>query len=63
MTTHPTKLALSVQEAADMMSLSHRHMYGLVRSGQIQSFKSGGRRLVRLSSLHDYVDRQCLKSA
>lgn len=51
------RLALSVEEAADRLSIGRTQMYVLVRDGKIASVKVGRRRLVPTSALVAYLDR------
>lgn len=51
-----TKLAFDVNEAAEMLSISRRTLYELIRSERIGSIKIGSRRLVRLTDLTDFLD-------
>ena len=51
------KLLVTVEEAAGALSLSRTFVYGLLASGQIFSIKVGGRRLVPVAALHEFVER------
>jgi len=51
------KLLVTVEEAAGALSLSRTFVYGLLASGQIFSIKIGGRRLVPVAALHEFVER------
>ena len=44
--------ALSLEEAADYLSLGRTKMFELIRKGELQTIKIGRRRLVPLSALH-----------
>jgi excisionase family DNA binding protein len=50
------KLAFDVNEAAEMLSISRRTLYELIRAKRIGSIKIGSRRLVRLTDLTDFLD-------
>jgi len=49
-------LAISVEEAAHALSVTRQHIYSLFKIGDLKSFKSGKRRLVRVSELERYID-------
>ncbi len=49
------RLALSVDEAAHALSVSRRHLYVLFELGELRSFTSRRRRLVRMSELERYI--------
>ncbi len=50
------RLAYSVEEAGQMIGISRRTIYELIRSGQLVSIKIGSRRLVRHVDLERYLD-------
>jgi len=52
------RLLLTVDEAAQVLSLSRSLMYALLMSEQVISFKIGRVRRVPVSALQAYVDRQ-----
>ena len=52
------KLLLTIEEAAQVLSLSRSLMYALLMSEQVISFKIGRVRRVPVSALQAYVDRQ-----
>jgi excisionase family DNA binding protein len=52
------KLLYRVEEAAEMMSLSRTAVFGLIRSGDLDTIKVGGRRRVPRSSIDAYIARQ-----
>ena len=52
------RLLLTVDEAAQVLSLSRSLMYALLMSEQVISFKIGRVRRVHVSALQAYVDRQ-----
>lgn len=49
------KVLLSVDECAKTLGLSRTTTFGLVRSGQLSSFKVGSRRLVRRADLERFI--------
>jgi excisionase family DNA binding protein len=51
----PEPLFISVKEAAMVLGISRNYMYSLLDMGLIESRYMGRRRLVLLSSLHDFV--------
>lgn len=50
--------ALSIQEVATYLSISHQMVYNLIKNDQISSFKVGNAVRVLSSDLQDYIDRQ-----
>jgi len=55
----PTKkLLLTVNEAAQMLSLSRPFFYRLMQRGEIASLKLGGSRRIQLTELQAFVARQ-----
>lgn len=56
------KLAVSINEAAEMIGLKRDLTYRLVLGGDIPSFKVGSRRLVSVEALRDYVERRTAES-
>lgn len=51
----PEPLFISVKEAAIMLGVSRNHMYGLLDMQLIESRYMGRRRLVLVSSLHEFI--------
>ncbi len=54
----PPKLAVSIDHAAHTLDVSRRHVYTLIENGELVSFTSGRRRLVRVSELERYISDQ-----
>ena len=55
---HPPKLLLTIDEAAQALSLSLRFVYTLVLTNQIISIKIGKSRRIPLVALHAFIERQ-----
>ena len=55
--TTVTKYLLTMEEAAQALSLGRTFFYRLVLRKQIHSVKVGRRRLVPLKALHAYIDQ------
>ena len=53
-----SKLAVGINEAAEMIGLKRDLMFKLVLGGDISSFKVGSRRLVSVEALREYVERR-----
>ena len=51
------KLLLKVEEAAQLLSLSRKTLYDLMRRGELASLKIGGSRRIPLSALHTLIAR------
>ena len=56
------RLAVSVNEAAELIGLGRDVTYRLVMSGEVPSFKVGTRRLVPIAGLREYVARRMAES-
>ena len=52
-----TKLLLKVEEAAQLLSLSRKTIYDLIRRGELASLKIGGSRRIPLTELHAFIAR------
>ncbi len=57
------KVLYRAEEAAEVMSLSRTAVFGLIRSGDLDTIKIGHRRRIPLSSIQDYVARQLAAGA
>ncbi len=54
----PPKLAVGIDHAAHILDVCRRHVYTLIENRELASFKSGRRRLVRVSELERYISDQ-----
>lgn len=54
-TTAPDPLLLSVNGAAATLGISRPTLYKLLAAGKVGAVKLGGRTLIRMTSLRDYV--------
>ena len=54
---HPSKLAYTVEEAADLLSISRAQLYRLIEFGDLESIKIGKCRRVTYAQLEAYVSR------
>jgi excisionase family DNA binding protein len=54
----PQKLAVSITEAARLLSISRSHLYPLVMRGAIPSFHIGRSHLIRVSALEAWIRQQ-----
>lgn len=52
------KLAVSIAEAAQLLSISRSHLYPIVMRGEIPSFHIGRSHLIRVSALEAWIRRQ-----
>jgi excisionase family DNA binding protein len=50
-----SRLVYTVQEAAEELRIGNSTVRERIRSGQLRSFKDGGRRLIAGDDLMDYV--------
>lgn len=53
------KLALSIPEAAELMSISDTAMRQLARTKGFPSFKMGTRLLVSAKGMEEWIEKQC----
>jgi len=51
-------LAVSAQEAARLLDLSKPKVYELIHRGDFPAFRCGGRTLISVAGLRDWVHRQ-----
>ena len=51
-----SKIAVTVQEAAEMIGVGRTHMYALFKERKIVPRKSGGRTLIIVTELEDYIN-------
>lgn len=51
------KLAYSIDDVAELMSLGRTTVVALVGSGDLPSIKVGGRRLIPRRDLNDFIER------
>lgn len=51
----PLKLAVTIAEAAQLLSISRSHLYPLVMRGSIPSFHIGHSHLIRVSALEEWI--------
>lgn len=49
------RIAVDVETAADMLSISRRHIYELIAAGDLTTAKVGARRLVRIAEIQRYL--------
>jgi excisionase family DNA binding protein len=56
-TAHETKLLLTVEEAAQQLSIGRPKMYQLVMQREVLSFKIGASRRIPVTALEAYVTR------
>ncbi len=52
------KLAVTIAEAAQLLSISRSHLYPIVMRGEIPSFHIGRSHLIRVSALEAWIQRQ-----
>lgn len=50
-------LTVSVNDAGRLLSLGRTSVFALIRSGELDTFKCGRRRLISRQSIIDYVSR------
>lgn len=56
-------IAVSIPEAAALVGVSRAAIYPLVMAGQIPSLKLGSRRLVLVSGLREWAEREAAGAA
>ena len=52
----PPKLALTVEEAAEALTVSTRTVERLIAKGELPSRKIGARRVIPLAALNEYLN-------
>lgn len=52
-----TKLLLSIEDAAEQLSIGRTYLYGLIQKGEIRSVKLGKSRRIPVEEVQAYVDR------
>ena len=52
---HP-KFLLTITEACDAIGCGRTRLYELINSGEIQTVRMGGRRLIPYAALKDFAD-------
>jgi len=57
------RLLLNVAEVAEALGVSRRQVYNLAATAGLPTVKLGGRRLVRVSDLHEWVAAQPVDAA
>lgn len=62
-TNAPAPRAVRVEQAARAIGLGRTTLYGLIASGQIRTLKVGGRRLVPLRAIDEFIERESRKCA
>lgn len=58
-----SKLLLTVEEAAEMLSISRSKLYQLIGSGVVRSIRIDGSRRVPVEALEEYVSRRVAEEA
>ncbi|MGH1491807.1 MAG: helix-turn-helix domain-containing protein [Acidimicrobiales bacterium] len=53
--TPDPKLAYSIEEAAELLSIKRDSIYELIHTDQLGSFKIGSRRLIARQHLEDFI--------
>ncbi|WP_375273101.1 helix-turn-helix domain-containing protein [Sphingomonas sp.] len=53
-----TKLALSIREACETLSISRTTVYGLIASSQLEARKIGRRTVVTMQSINRLLDAE-----
>ena len=51
------KLAYSIEEAAEMLSIKRDSLYELLNTNKLRSFKVGARRLIARRHLEEFIDQ------
>lgn len=52
------RLAVGVEEAADMLGIGRSSVFALMNAGALKSLKVGKRRLIAVAELRAFLDRQ-----
>ena len=54
----PTRLALGIEEAASALGLGRTTMFRLIKDGEIKAVKVGGRTIISMNELTDFLKRK-----
>lgn len=54
----PNPISVGVEEAARLIGVARTMLYEMIANGDIETFKLGRRRLVRVKTLEAFVRRQ-----
>lgn len=54
----PNRIAVSIEEAAEMVGIGRSTLYGKLSAGELPSMKIGKRRLIRVDALNAWVAEQ-----
>lgn len=57
------KMLYRVEEAAEAMSLSRTAVFGLIKSGELETIKVGGRRRIPHAAIVEYITQQLTAEA
>lgn len=52
------RLALGIEEAAEVLGISRTRAFAAVREGSLKSYKEGRRRMVSVREVEAYVERK-----
>lgn len=56
------RLSVSVEEAAEMLSIGRSSVFNLLNDGLLASLKVGKRRLIPVAELRAFLDRQARRA-
>jgi excisionase family DNA binding protein len=56
------RISLSVEDAASALGVKRDLIFRAMNSGALKSFKIGGRRLILVTDLRDYAQRQAAEA-
>lgn len=57
------RLSVSVEEAAEMLSIGRSSVFNLLNDGLLASLKIGKRRLIPVAELRAFLDRQAHRAS
>ncbi|MBP1772657.1 MAG: Helix-turn-helix domain [Holophagaceae bacterium] len=57
------RLSVSVEEAAEMLSIGRSSVFNLLNDGLLASLKVGKRRLIPVAELRAFLDRQARRAS
>ncbi|WP_371917671.1 helix-turn-helix domain-containing protein [Pseudomonas gelidaquae] len=56
-------ISVGIEEAARLIGVARSMLYEMIKKGEIQTFKLGRRRLVRVKTLEAFVKRQAQENS
>ena len=62
-TNHLAPISVGIEEAARLIGVARSMLYEMIKNDEIQTFKLGRRRLVRVKTLEAFIKRQAQENS